>query len=131
MPFVRPVTKLAATVGATAEIPGLLDEAWDAARRPHSGPAFLDFPLDHVFMEAPAPEPSDPEPIRASPVDEGALARAGALLRDAERPVVMAGNGLYWAHGEHALRHVSRVAAVQVVFHALYCALEPAFIVRL
>src|SRR4051794_8837444 len=52
VPFVRPVVKLAATAGATAEIPTLVDEAWETAVRPHSGPVFLDFPLDHVFMEA-------------------------------------------------------------------------------
>src|SRR5256885_6634686 len=54
VPFVRPVVKLAATAGATAEIPGLVDEAFDVAQRPHSGPVFLDFPLDVVFMEAEA-----------------------------------------------------------------------------
>src|SRR5215210_7506964 len=46
VPFVRPVAKHAATAQSTAEIPGLLDEAWAAARAPHSGPAFVDFPLD-------------------------------------------------------------------------------------
>src|SRR6187431_3454139 len=40
IPFVRPLVKLAATAGATAEIPGLVDEAWTAARTPHTGPAF-------------------------------------------------------------------------------------------
>src|ERR1700748_109692 len=52
VPFVRPVVKLAATAGATPEIPGLVDEASAVARRPHTGPVFLDFPLDIVFMEA-------------------------------------------------------------------------------
>src|SRR4051794_40700851 len=46
VPFVRPVTKFAATAESTAEIPGLVDEALAAALRPHSGPTFLDFPLD-------------------------------------------------------------------------------------
>src|SRR5205809_1185876 len=46
VPFVRPLVKLATTAGATAEIPGLVDDAFAAARRPHSGPTFLDFPLD-------------------------------------------------------------------------------------
>src|SRR3954453_18171321 len=46
VPFVRPVVKLAATAGATAENPSMLDEAFDVARRPHGGPVFLDFPLD-------------------------------------------------------------------------------------
>src|SRR5438132_6340252 len=48
VPFVRPLTKLAATAGATAEIPGLVDEALGSALRPHTGPTFLDFPLDLV-----------------------------------------------------------------------------------
>ena len=52
VPFVRPVVKLAATAGATPEIPGLVDEAFTVALRPHTGPVFLDFPLDVVFMEA-------------------------------------------------------------------------------
>src|ERR1700709_234313 len=51
VPFVRPLTRFAATAGSTAEIPSLVDEAWAAAVRPHSGPAFVDLPLDHVFME--------------------------------------------------------------------------------
>src|SRR6476659_902058 len=55
VPFVRPVTKFAATPETTAEIPGLLDEALTAALRPHSGPAVVDFPLDYVFMEGEDP----------------------------------------------------------------------------
>src|SRR4051794_20398274 len=54
VPFVRPLVKYAGTPAATAEIPGMVDEAFAAATTPHMGPAFLDFPLDHVFMEAPA-----------------------------------------------------------------------------
>src|SRR5919109_1525142 len=53
VPFMRPLVKLAATAGATSEIPGLVDEALIAALTPHSGPAFVDFPLDVVFSEAP------------------------------------------------------------------------------
>src|SRR4051795_6554398 len=52
IPFVRPLVKYAATAGATPAIPGLVDEAFAVARRPHTGPVFLDFPLDIVFMEA-------------------------------------------------------------------------------
>src|SRR3954469_12886863 len=90
VPFVRPVVKLAATAGATPEIPGLVDEAFAVARRPHTGPVFLDFPLDIVFMESEVPDLEEvPEPRAAAP-DEDALARATALLAEAERPVIMA-----------------------------------------
>src|SRR4051812_4885758 len=60
VPFVRPVVKLAATAGATTEIPGLVDEAFEVARRPHGGPVFLDFPLDVVFSEAEVREEEPP-----------------------------------------------------------------------
>jgi len=119
LPFVRPVVKMAATAGSTAEIPGLLDEAWDAARRPHTGPVFLDFPMDHVFSEAEEPELAGPPEIRRTPVDDRALERAVALLRDAERPVIMAGNGLYWAHGEHGLRELAEAAGIPVFLNGL------------
>src|SRR6476659_1873879 len=56
VPFMRPLTKFAATPETTAEIPALVDEALTAAVTPHSGPAFVDFPMDVVFSEAPQPE---------------------------------------------------------------------------
>ena len=60
VPFVRPLVKLAATALSTAEIPGLLDEAFRTAMTPPTGPVFVDFPLDQVFMEAVEPEPKPP-----------------------------------------------------------------------
>src|SRR4051794_26686293 len=95
VPFVRPVVKLAATAGATPEIPGLVDEAFAVARRPHTGPVFLDFPLDIVFMESEATDLDAVAPPRASHPDEDALSRVSALLAEAERPVIMAGTNLY------------------------------------
>src|SRR5436190_13630303 len=104
VPFVRPVVKLAATASATPAIPGLVDEAFTVACRPHTGPVFLDFPLDIVFMEAEAEEAGELASLRAGHADEQELARAAALLEEAERPVIMAGTNLYWGHGEDALR---------------------------
>src|SRR3954463_4193755 len=80
VPFVRPVVKLAATAGSTAEIPGLIDDAFSVAQRAHTGPVFLDFPLDIVFMEADAeaePQVTLPRPEQA---DGDAIERAVALL---------------------------------------------------
>jgi acetolactate synthase-1/2/3 large subunit len=119
VPFVRPLVKLAATAGATAEIPGLIDDAWSVLRRDHPGPAFLDFPLDVVFMEAeepPAPEPRSPAWGQA---DTTAVERAAALLRDADRPVIMAGTNLYWGFGEDALRELAEAAGIPVFLNGL------------
>ena len=118
VPFVRPLTRFAATAGSTAEIPALIDEAWSAAVRPHSGPAFVDLPLDHVFMEAGAEEGEEEPAARpAPPVPD--LARALSLLAEAERPVVMAGTNLYWGHGEDALRELVEARGIPVFLNGL------------
>lgn len=114
VPFVRPLTKLAATADSPDEIPGLVDDALSAAMRPHSGPAFLDFPMDHVFSEGedPATDGALHDP-RSEPVAEG-VERVLALLADAERPVIMAGTNLYWGHGEEALRLLAEQRGIPV-----------------
>jgi acetolactate synthase-1/2/3 large subunit len=118
VPFVRPLTRFAATATSTAEIPGLVDEAWAAAVRPHSGPAFVDLPLDHVFMEGGEETGEDePSPRPVPPVPD--LARALALLADAERPVIMAGTNLYWGHGEVALRTLVEARGIPVFLNGL------------
>ena len=111
VPFVRPVTKLAATADSTADIPGLVDEALAASLRPHSGPTFVDLPLDYVFMEADDVDAQGglPDPLD-EPVADGVEA-AIALLADAERPVIMAGTDMYWGKGERALLELASAAA--------------------
>jgi acetolactate synthase I/II/III large subunit len=119
IPFVRPLVKLADTAGATAEIPGLIDDAWAAMHRDHPGPAFLDFPLDVVFMEAEEPPLPQSEPPPRRHADTVALDRVAALLREAERPVIMAGTNLYWGRGEQALRALSEAAGIPVFLNGL------------
>ena len=121
VPFVRPLVKLAATAADPAEIPALVGEAIRAALAPHSGPAFLDFPLDVVFSEADAPAPPrpPPEPWRGRPADAAAIERAAGLLRDADQPVVMAGTGLYWGRGEQQLRALAEELRIPVFLNSL------------
>jgi acetolactate synthase-1/2/3 large subunit len=119
VPFVRPLVKLAATAGATAEIPGLIDDAWRVMRRDHPGPAFLDFPLDVVFMEAEEPPPPEDRGVSWRSADGAAVERAAALLREAERPVIMAGTNLYWGFGEGALRELAEARGIPVFLNGL------------
>jgi acetolactate synthase-1/2/3 large subunit len=123
VPFVRPLVKLAATPDSTAEIPGLVDEALAVAMAPRSGPTFVDFPLDYVFMDGPEPESAsasasaDPVAVLAHPAP--GVERAAALLADAERPVIMAGTGLYWGHGEEALAALASELRIPVFLNGL------------
>jgi acetolactate synthase I/II/III large subunit len=122
VPFVAPLARSARTAGSTAEIPDLMDAAFAAAIGPPGGPAFLDFPLDYAFMEAEVDtDPDAPAPSAdtgAGPAADG-VERASELMRAAERPVVMAGTGLYWAHGEHALRALADELRLPVFVNGL------------
>ena len=121
VPFVRPLVKSAATPESTAEIPGLVDHALRLAAAPRTGPTFVDFPLDYVFMEADAPEEADGAAagLAAPAADASAIERAAALLRDAERPAIMAGTGLYWGRGEAALRELAEATRAPVFLNGL------------
>jgi acetolactate synthase-1/2/3 large subunit len=147
VPFVAPLTKLARTAQSPEQIPVLVEEAFAAALEPHGGPAFVDLPLDYVFMEAPdvaTAGPADPERptpagaaaeaasaasgmgAAASGVGAATIAAAGELLREARRPVVMAGTDLYWGHGETALRELVEELRIPVFLNGLARGCVPA-----
>ena len=128
VPLVAPLTKSAGTPMATAEITPMLDAAIVEAMRAPTGPTFLDFPLDVVFSEVDAEPPSDaavPDPLTAPAATEG-LDAALALLRGARRPVVMAGTGLYWGHGERALLALVEERRIPVFLNGLARGCVPA-----
>ena len=122
VPFVKPLARMAATASETAEIPALVDEALHAAVEPRGGPTFIDFPLDYVFTEAPEPPDAPlslPEPWLRPGADSRAVDRAADLLREAERPVIMAGTGLYWGRGEESLRALAKELRIPVFLNGL------------
>ena len=126
VPFVAPLTKLAATAEPTAQIPGMVDRALESALEPPTGPTFIDFPMDHVFMEgAPTDAPvNKPDPLERPAAD--GVEQAIELLKNAERPVIMAGTGLYWARGEDALQRLCDEGDIPVFLNGLARGCVPA-----
>jgi acetolactate synthase-1/2/3 large subunit len=117
LPFVSPLVKSAETVKDGTRIPELTAAALDTALALPSGPTFIDYPLDVVFMEAEAQIPEAPAPATAEPAD--GVEEAAALLGSAERPVVMAGTGLYWAHGEKELQALAEALGCPVFLNGM------------
>ena len=113
IPIVRSVTKLARTVADPAAVPQEMAEAILSATTPHRGPAFLDFPLDALFVPATA-EIVEPA---AQPVSRigGDLERAAELLAGAERPLLIAGTDEWMNRAEDALRELDEAARVPVI----------------
>ena len=116
IPFVSPVTKSAETVKETAEIGNATARAIDLALTGPTGPTFVDYPLDVVFMEGEG-EPG-PSSVEAGPVASGAE-EAAAMLAQAECPAIMAGNGVYWAHAEDELREVAESLGIPVFLNGM------------
>ena len=113
VPVVASITKHAATVGSTEDIPAAVAAALTAALSPHRGPAFLDLPLEVVFSAADAPAPAAPQiPVLEPDPDE--VARAAALLAGARQPVIIAGSDVWSGDAVGALREAAEALQVPV-----------------
>jgi len=117
VPFVAPLVKSAETVKDPAQIAAVTAAAIDRSLAAPSGPTFVDYPLDVVFTEAAAAE-IPPSTAGPGPEPEG-LERAAELLAAAERPVIMAGTGLYWERGEDQLRALAEALGAPVFLNGM------------
>ncbi|MBM3728600.1 MAG: thiamine pyrophosphate-binding protein [Acidobacteria bacterium] len=89
-----PVTKYARQIDHPDRAVQLLDEALDHAGDAPPGPVYLTFPMDVQTAHAAAPVQSFPRPRAATLDDPAALAQA---LAASERPLIVAGSGIYYA----------------------------------
>lgn len=110
MSFLTPITKSAYLVPSVAALPDLVRAAFRAAAAPRCGPVALVVP--HDIMDAawePDPEATrvDTRSVHAPSIrfqpPEADVAEAGALIAQAERPMVIAGGGVHSAGAAKAL----------------------------
>ncbi|MBM3573992.1 MAG: thiamine pyrophosphate-binding protein, partial [Alphaproteobacteria bacterium] len=98
----RPLVKWAAEVNRVNDLPRLIHRAAKTALAPPTGPVFLSLPGDIMNAEA------DIDLMRPTRIggrvrgDREAVAAAAALIADAKRPVIVAGDAVAQsrAHGE-------------------------------
>ncbi len=91
----RPVVKWSAEPPDPSQIPFYLRRAYAEANSGRKGPVHLNIPVD-VFTRGSGPVPSRaPGPISAAPSPD--VTAALALLKQAQRPVVVAGSGVWWS----------------------------------
>lgn len=101
----RPIVKWAAEVPSAGQIPFYLAKAYRDANAGRRGAVHLTIPVD-VFGEQGAGSRGRGMGEGAAPAapDLASVSRAIELLRGAERPIVIAGSGVWWAHAEEALQ---------------------------
>jgi acetolactate synthase-1/2/3 large subunit len=115
--LLRPITKGAWSVAETRQIPEVLTTAIRAALTGRPGPVFVEIPVDLLMTmveDRLAPIPTHYVHRERQAGDPDAIARLADLLARAERPVVMAGSGVYWDDAAKDLQAFAERAGVPV-----------------
>ncbi len=107
VPLFRSITKGSWSVPETRLIPEFLTAAIRAALTGRPGPVFVEIPVDLLVNQVEdrlAPIPTGYVHRTRQAADPESVARLADLLAGAERPLVLAGSGVYWddAAGELA-----------------------------
>jgi len=96
----EPITKYAVTVTEPESIRFHLEKAVSLARTGRPGPVWIDIPLDVQAAQIEPGQLAGFTPGEQKPVEvESTVEAAMELLRQAERPVILAGNGVRLARG--------------------------------
>ncbi len=99
----RPVVKWAAEPPDAGRIPFYLRRAWQIANSGRRGAVHLTIPVDLFTADAQPAEPAVIADARPAP-QASDIERVLKLLSAAERPVVIAGSGVWWSGAEEAIR---------------------------
>ncbi|WP_028921891.1 thiamine pyrophosphate-requiring protein [Pseudonocardia acaciae] len=108
------ISKSAEPLTSAAEVPHVLRRAFTRLRSGRGGPALVEIPIDLWHDEV--PEPLDYRPtrrVRYGP-DPADVRRAAALLAEADRPVIYAGQGVHYAEAWSQLRELAELLAAPV-----------------
>ncbi|MFL5680421.1 MAG: thiamine pyrophosphate-binding protein [Chloroflexota bacterium] len=113
----EPVVKEWWQPSRTDELPFVLHRAWNAMLSGRPGPVLLDIPMDvqAESAEVRMPVPDEREATgRARPAADD-IERAAALLRDAKRPVIVAGGGVITSEASAAIAALAERLGAPVV----------------
>jgi acetolactate synthase-1/2/3 large subunit len=116
----RPISKWAVRVHEAARLPEYVARALALAVVGRPGPVVLELPSDVLRDVAEPPDPWPGPPARPLGLAEDtAVAQAAALLDGAERPLLVAGSGVFWSRAWLELVALAeRTGAALVTSHA-------------
>jgi len=119
--FVKPVSKYASTVGSPQDAYRAVLDGLRLALSGRPGCVFLDVPVDVQFSQV------DQEPYFESGTggtdskgkESWPITNIVDLLLNSERPVIIAGNGAYWANGEDKIKNLCENFGIPVLLNGL------------
>jgi acetolactate synthase-1/2/3 large subunit len=113
-----PVCKYARVIDRPERIRQFAQEAFAASLSGRPGPVHLTFPMDVQAAHVNPGQPVGAPPAEETPAplpDPDQISTMVQFLSQAERPLLLAGTGLYYARGEEALSSFVRTVSLPVV----------------
>ena len=117
----EPITKYTISVTAGERIAEAVDKAYDMAVNGNPGPVHISIPVDLLYSSYDEGEQEGERPFKLSrrevhrpspnPADMRQLEN---IMRDAKRPVIVAGNGVWWSGAEAQLETVASQIGIPV-----------------
>lgn len=122
--FMKPITKWARTVLEVKRIPEYVSIAFRHALAGRPGPVFLECPLDVIFNPVDESEVILPEPEKSRATSKtlgnpDLVEAAAELLAASQRPVVVAGNTVYWSQASHELQQFIEAIRAPVFLNSM------------
>ncbi len=109
----RPITKWNARLSDAAIIPEVVRKAFKVAEGEKPGSTHIELPEDVMAAQVEAEPLPRRRPVHSEPAARELL-QAAELIRGAERPVALAGNGVVRARAAPALREFVRATGIPV-----------------
>ncbi len=107
-------TKDSFTVEHTEDIPVLMHRAIHTALSGRPGPVFIEVPFDVLFNAVDDPGPVERVTIAPIEPELSDIQQIFEILRNAQRPVIMAGTQVYWDAAHDALKTLTEQAGIPV-----------------
>jgi acetolactate synthase-1/2/3 large subunit len=121
-PVMVPITKWTQTVYEVRRLPYYMAMAFRQAMSGRYGPTFLQVPSDVLFSRVDEDQVEWPEHYRTSGEimgDPALIKEAARLIKQAEKPMVMAGSGVFWHRAHRELAEFAQAADVPVFTNAM------------
>ena len=124
---VRSLVKKAVTLESPEEAYPCAAECMRTALSRRTGPVFMDVPIDVFFGAADVPEATEHlTPDLGPSPDPEAVSRIARLIREAQRPAVIAGGSVWWAHAEDELKRLVEEAHLPLCVNGMARGMLPA-----
>jgi acetolactate synthase-1/2/3 large subunit len=112
--LLTPITKAQFSPMAPNEVAMAIENAFRQAAEGRPGPVVVDLPMDVQRGTLTTPTALPPRRGGSPRLDGGAVARAAAIIARAERPVIVAGQGVILARAHDELRRLAAAGRIPV-----------------